>query len=101
MTRSFVSFNVKKAIDAKLAEVLKSNGDGTFAYVDDWTDEKVAEVIGQGCKRTHVLGVRRAAYGNLRAVASPTLGTELGSAFAALEKRVAALEARLAGQLPL
>lgn len=92
MSRSFVSYPVKRAIDAKLAEVLKSNGDGTFTYLDDWTDEKVAEAIGQGTKRTHVLGVRRAAYGNLRAAAPVTVGTEVGAIIAALEKRVANLE---------
>lgn len=101
MTRSFVSYPVKRAIDAKLAEVLKSNGDGTFTYADDWTDEKVAEAVGQGAKRSHVLGIRRAAYGNLRAPAPVTVGTEHGAAFAALEKRVAAIEAALAGKLPL
>jgi hypothetical protein len=35
-----------RAIDEKLAEVCRSNGDGTCEYIDGWSDRAVAESIG-------------------------------------------------------
>ena len=66
LKKNVLTYTQRKAIDAKLAEVLLPAGDaGQVMWAEGWSDAKVAESMPFACTHHNVHGVRTEVYGPL------------------------------------